>query len=123
VLIEKPEQNLAGDVVRDIPNDAEALLFPAEELIKRYRADICVHDFDRLAEQILQNPNGPLIKLDSNETPASPAQVLGERALPRTDLNDNIVGTEMQALDNVARNILVTEEILSEGFFWWKHVR
>jgi hypothetical protein len=123
MLIKEPEENFACNIVRDISDDAKPLFVPAGELSERNRANIGVHKFDRCAERLTENSDRPLIDFDGDEPCASVAEILGERALPRAYFNDNIVGAQMQAVDNVARNILIAKEILSEGFFWWKHTR
>jgi hypothetical protein len=121
VLVEQPEQYLAGDVVRDVSDDAQPRFVSPGESCKGNRADIRVNDFDGRAKRILKQSDRSLVDLDGNEARTSVAEVPGQSSLSRPYFDDNIIRAQMQAVDNVARNILVTKKILSEGFFWLKH--
>jgi hypothetical protein len=94
-----------------------------KEFVERHCQNVGVNDLERVTKGLAQDRDGPSVDFDCDKPRASLNHVPGERALPRSDFNDDVVSAKVQGIDNVANNIFVAEKILSEGFFWRKHTR
>jgi hypothetical protein len=82
-----------------------------------------MNKFNVLRKRFAQESDGAFVDFNRNKPGAFRRKIFRERTLSRADFDDDIIGTEMQAVDNVARDVLVAKKILPEGFFGWQHAR
>jgi hypothetical protein len=111
------EEDGGGDVVRDISYDLQLLDIGRNGLGVKLK-DILVQDLDGGVPlvELLKVPGQLPIQLHQDQAPAGTHQVPGQCPLAGTDLQDFIVGLDMEGLYDLLLEIAVNQEVLSQGF-------
>ena len=115
-LVQNPEKNRAGDIVRNIPDNPQSTVHTCERG-KIHRKNIARDHFRWCAGKVrTEMRDSPFVKFDCNQPFHPGGQQRGQHSFTRSDLQHNVIPCRSNRFDDLAGDVHVPQKVLTQGF-------